>query len=131
MAGFLKPMSITGSKIDELRLRGSNWGHHPTMLDQNKRRKLSHRMERRPSPPGIPLYQHNPAPRAEDLCMVGSASGDEHLSGKMGMPGCYDIYDRQKTMAGCANRTSKSRWKSSAPNHVPFCAPIKISEFRV
>ncbi|KAK8517693.1 hypothetical protein V6N12_016534 [Hibiscus sabdariffa] len=52
-----------------LGLRGSNWGHYPTMLNQNKRRKLSHRMERRPSPAGIPLYQHNPAPRAEDLCM--------------------------------------------------------------
>ncbi|KAK8653867.1 hypothetical protein V6N13_127850 [Hibiscus sabdariffa] len=85
-----------------LGLRGSNWGHYPTMLNQNKRRKLSHRMERRPSPAGIPLYQHNPAPRAEDLCMVGSASEDEHLSGKMGMPGCYDIYDRAEDygMAG-------------------------------
>ncbi|KAK8717635.1 hypothetical protein V6N13_044896 [Hibiscus sabdariffa] len=57
------------------------------------------------------LSQHNPAPRAEDLCFQNpeissdlhflsvmsnpnAYSGDEHLSGKMGMPGSYDIYDQ-------------------------------------
>ncbi|XVF18150.1 hypothetical protein REPUB_Repub10bG0187400 [Reevesia pubescens] len=55
--------------------------------------------------------QQNPAPRAEDLCFQNpeitselhflsvlsnpnSYNGDDHLCGKMGMPGSYNIYDQ-------------------------------------
>ncbi|MBA0758171.1 hypothetical protein Gotri_021192 [Gossypium trilobum] len=57
------------------------------------------------------LSGQNPAPRAEDLCFQNpeitselhflgvmsnptTFNGDEHLSGKMGMPGSYNIYDQ-------------------------------------
>ncbi|XP_022741004.1 WUSCHEL-related homeobox 13 isoform X2 [Durio zibethinus] len=65
------------------------------------------------------LSQQNPAPRAEDLCFQNteitselhflgvlsnpnSYNGDDHLSGKMGMPGSYNIYDEAEdySMAG-------------------------------
>ncbi|XVF62308.1 hypothetical protein PTKIN_Ptkin08bG0206900 [Pterospermum kingtungense] len=65
------------------------------------------------------LPQHNPAPRAEDLCFQNpeitselhflgvlsnpnAYNGDEHLSGKMGLPGSYNIYEQAEdcSMAG-------------------------------
>ncbi|XP_021275339.1 WUSCHEL-related homeobox 13 isoform X2 [Herrania umbratica] len=65
------------------------------------------------------LSQQNPAPRAEDLCFQNpeitselhflgvlsnpnAYNGDDHLSGKMGMPGSYNIYDQAEdySMAG-------------------------------